>query len=172
MSFFSRLFGPSEDPTKDWPALHGSLAPPSIDFGRQALESFGGKLAFGDSLTAARFLGRPDRCEMKRGFSSVDYDRWGLRLKFESDSLAHVSFAIGRASREGPSRLPAEPRGPDGMALSVRTTKDDLLQRFGPPTRTQELEDETILYYSHPPLGSEFQLDKNGRLTGWDVYVD
>jgi hypothetical protein len=36
----------------------------------------------------------------------------------------------------------------------------------------QDLDGEVVLYYEHGPLISEFQLDDDDRLTGWDVYVN
>jgi hypothetical protein len=86
----------------------------------------------------------------------------------------HATYRIGGSIRDrdnvGAAR--AEPRGPDGLSLTARTTKSELLVRFGQPGKLQDLDDEVVLYYEHGSLISEFQLDDENRLTGWDVYVN
>lgn len=177
MSFWSNLFGSASDSTAapaidDW--LPASGPPPQISLDRRALESFAARLKFGEGVEAARFLGRPTRSHFATGTARLDYDLWGLEIEFEEGRFVLASFTIGRSLRDGdPSpRVNAEPSGPDGRALTGRTTRAELLQRFGTPGKTQELGDETILYYSSPPLTSEFRLDEKGTLTGWDVYED
>ncbi len=58
MGFFTRVFKRRSDPTRDWPIATGQC--PQVSLDRQALESFGGRIKFGEGLDAARFLGRPD----------------------------------------------------------------------------------------------------------------
>jgi hypothetical protein len=168
MGLFSRLFGGGgDDPTKGWPAA-ASGPTPTVSLERQALETFGGRLKFGDPLESARVLGRPDRCQADKGFATLEYHHWALTLEFEEGKFVQATFAIGDGNI-GPS---GEARGPDGLGLSGRTTKDEVRQRFGEPEKTQSFDDETIVYYSQGPLTSEFQFDEDGRLFAWDVYVD
>ncbi len=178
MGFFSGLFkgdaGATGDgnPTDSWAEPAGEC--PQVSFDRQALESFGSRLRFGDGLEAARLFGRPDTFESDKASCTLTYERWGLSITFELGKFAHATYRIGESIRdraeESVSR--AEPRGPDGLSLTARTTKSDLLQRFGQPGNVQDLDVEIILYYEHGPLMSEFQLDAQERLTGWDVYVN
>ncbi len=74
--------------------------------------------------------------------------------------------------REEKNLALAEPLGPDGLPFTPRTTTTDLVQRFGAPTRVQELSGETILYYERDALYSQFQLDGKGQLTRWEVYLN
>lgn len=178
MSVFSRLFGggdegSSNDPTRDWPAPV-SGPPPTVSLERRALETFGGRLKFGDRLDSARVLGRPNTCDAGENTATLVYDAWGLTLEFELGKFVQATFAIGASHRDRPGAAPAmaETRGPDGQALTARTTKSELLKRFGEPEKTQAFDDETVLYYRHGPLVSEFQLEEDGHLSGWDVYVD
>jgi hypothetical protein len=168
MGILSRLFGGGGgDPTSAWPAAVRGPAP-TVSLERQALETFGGRLKFGDPLEAARALGRPNRCQADKGSATLEYHQWGLTLEFEADRLVQATFAIGDANI-GPS---GEPRGTDGLGLSGRTTKAEVEQRFGRPGKTQAFDEETIFYYTHGPLTSEFQFDEEGLLFAWDVYID
>jgi hypothetical protein len=167
MGFLSRLFGGGDDPTSAWPAAVGGPAP-TVSLERQALETFGGRVKFGDPLESARVLGRPNRCQADKGFATLEYHQWGLTLEFEENRFVQAAFAIGE-HQIGPS---GEPRGPDGLGLSGQTTKAEVQQRFGQPDETQEYSDETILCYTRGPLASEFQFDEDGRLFAWEVYVD
>jgi hypothetical protein len=171
MGFLSRFFG-ENDPTADWPV--GEAQAPLVNLERQAIETFSHRLPFGAPLDAARFLGRPERFAGRSEVTfSLMYDRWGMDLEFENSALYQVSFLIGdiHRSERRPALKPAEPRGPDGLTLSPRTTHADLLQRFGEPGDLQDLEETVIFYYSAGPLVSEFEV-RGGFLTGWDVYVD
>src|SRR4029078_10981474 len=105
---------------------------------------------------------------------TLTYKRWGLSLGFELGKFAQATYRISDSIRDGDDAgAPcAEPRGPDGRSLTARTTKSELLERFGQPGNVQDLDDEIILYYEYGPLMSEFQLDDEARLTGWDVYVN
>jgi hypothetical protein len=167
MTFFSRLFGRADDPTSAWPAAVSGPVP-TVSLERQALETFGGRLKFGDPLESARVLGRPNRCQANKGFATLEYHQWGLTLEFEANRFVQATFAMGEHTI-GPS---GEPRGTDGLGLSGRTTKAEVEQRFGPPDETQEYSDETILVYTQGPLASEFQFDDDGTLFAWEVYID
>jgi len=177
MGFFSKLFTRAEgftsegDPTHDWPDATGEC--PQVSFDRQALESFGSRLRFGDGLEAARLFGRPDTFESRGASFTLTYERWALTLEFELGKFVHATYRIGESMRDDENVGPAhaEPRGPDGLSLTARTTKSELLGRFGQPGQLQDLADEIVLYYEHGPLMSEFQLEED-RLTGWDVYVN
>ena len=165
MSLFSKLFG-GNDPTKDWPVATGPA--PRVSLERKALETFGGRLTFGEPLESARALGRPERCKAGEGYATLEYEKWGLTVEFEQGRFVQATFAIGD-SIIGAS---GEALGPDGLSLTGRTTKDEVLQRFGQPGKIQALDEETIFYYTEGPLTSEFQFDEDGLLFGWDVYLD
>jgi len=178
MGFLSNLFkgdgGSKSDgnPTDDWPEAAGEC--PQVSFEREALEVFGSRLRFGDSLEAARLFGRPDTFESGEAFFTLTYKRWALSLGFELGKFVHATYGIGESirDRDNAGAPRAEPRGPDGLSLTARTTKSDLLQRFGEPNKLQDLDSEVVLYYELGTLVSEFQLDDEERLTGWDVYVN
>lgn len=171
MSLLSRLFG-GADPTDAWPAADGPS--PQICFERSALETIGSSLHFGDGLDAARFLGRPDVClRHADGNYSLTYRRWGLHIEFEAHRFVQATFVITPDIEvDGTPLAAAEVRGPDGRALGSHTAKAELLERYGAPSEVQEFDDETILYFGHAPLTSEFQLTGKGRLARWDVYLD
>ena len=134
MSLLSRFFSGDDDPTRDWP--RSDEQSPQLGLERQALESFSTSVKFGAPLEAMRFLGRPDHYKSSReGFCTLTYDRWGLLVEFEQGTMYQVSFLIGEMHQSGkrPELVLAEPRGPDGLGLNPRTTKDELLHRFGEP---------------------------------------
>jgi hypothetical protein len=178
MGFFSNLFhvaGASSNdgnPTRDWAESTGEC--PQVSFDRRAIESFGSRLTFGDELEAARLFGRPDIFTRGDASFTLTYKRWGLTLGFELGKFAQATYRIGDSIRDGDEAgAPyAAPRGPDGLSLTSRTTKGELIERFGQPSTLQDLDNEVILYYEQGPLMSEFQLDEEGCLTGWDVYVN
>lgn len=171
MGFFSNLFR-GAGPTGGWPAP--PPAPPQVSLERQALETFGGRVRFGDPLDAAACLGRPDRFTGRSdGACTLAYFAWGLEVHFEEAKLVEAFFKIGDHYRESmPETSLAEPRAPDGQTLSNRTTVDEVLARFGAPHRRQDLDGETILYYTVGPLVSEFEFDESNQLTAWSVYLD
>ena len=84
-----------------------------------------------------------------------------------------MTFLIGaiQRNRTRPQLVLAEPRAPDGLGLSPRTTPEELLRRFGQPETLQDLEGTVVLYYDAGPVVSEFQLE-DGKLVAWDVYVN
>jgi hypothetical protein len=172
MSLFSKVFGGGDDPTRDWPSSQGPC--PQVSLERQALEAFGGRLTFGDAVEAARFLGRPESYSAGKSTATLTYPRWALTLEFELGRFVHMSHTIARSHRDPPDSAVStfEPIGTDRLPLTSRTTRDQLLQRFGEPSKTQSFDDETIFYYNAGPLMSEFQLDQDGHLYGWDLYLD
>jgi hypothetical protein len=180
MSFLSRLFGgDGEDagplqntPVQDWPIADGKS--PQVSLEREVLESFSVRVPFGAPFDALRAFGRPDGYESRReSVATLTYHRWGLLLEIELGRFVQAAYLIGEQHRDEsrPNLALAEPRGPDGRALTMRTTQDELLQRFGPPGNLQDLEYSVILYYNVGPLVSEFEL-REGGLIGWDVYLD
>jgi hypothetical protein len=96
MGFCSNLFkgdggSKSDDnPTHDWPEAAGES--PQVSFDRQALESFGSRLRFGDGLEAARLFGRPDTFESGEASFTLTYTRWALSLGFELGKFVHATF--------------------------------------------------------------------------------
>jgi hypothetical protein len=172
MGFLNRLFGGAADQAKPVPSSRGAI--PQISLERQALESLGARLAFGDPVAQASVFGQPDDRTDKGILTQLVYAGWGLTLEFEQDRFIQASFDLKGPNADRPDDPFASTRvkGPDDGALTQKTSKADLLRRFGTPTKTQDLGDETILYYHHGPLVSEFQLDDEGLLSGWDVYLD
>ena len=170
MGLLDRFFG-SADPTRDWPVASGQS--PQVSHDRRALESIGVALPFGADLDAARVLGRPDHFKKDaEGVYTLTYARWGLLLEYEASRFVQVSYVIDPESAgESVSVEPADARGPDGMRLSPTTTQDEIVSRFGTPGRVQTFDEDTILYFTHGPLASEFHLE-SGRLVRWEVYLD
>jgi hypothetical protein len=170
MSLLSRLFG-TNDPTRGWPPA--TEAVPEVSVERRALSSFAGSITFGDPLDAAKFLGRPDRYRGGPHSATLVYDRHDLVLEFEQNRFVGLSFSFEHDEGETPTdTLPRQRKGPDGLGLTPSTTRAEIVERFGQPTRLQEFDDETVLYYTKGGLVSEFQLDAKGRLTWWEVYLD
>jgi hypothetical protein len=171
MSFLSRLFGKNtkdSDPTRDWPPATNSN--PQMNVERRALESFGGRLTLGDRIEAARILGRPDAFEASGAWTILRYERWGLVLEFEEQQLFSVEFQI-RELASGPSgRLEAvEPRGPDDVRLTAKTTKAELLERFGPAEGDHEYADAGQLLYTRAPMVLSYVLNEDERLVAWKI---
>lgn len=170
MGILDRLFGGNEDATKAWPPSSGPC--PQISLERQALETFGGKIVFGDPVENARFLGRPDDRTVHANFATLGYPQWGLTLEFELGRFVEATFDLDRPPASQPDNpFATQVKGPDGVALTQQTSKHELLRRFGEPAKTQDLDDETILYYHHGPLVSEFDVREDG-LFAWSVYLD
>ncbi|MGQ0736565.1 MAG: hypothetical protein ACT4QD_23290, partial [Acidobacteriota bacterium] len=132
--------------------------------------SMGGSLTFGDGLESARVLGRPDECEGKDGNFTLRYDSYGMEVEFEPGRFVKVTFSM--AEGEDGGRFSSARRGPDGLSLTSRTTKQEVLDRFGEPTTRDEYEDEDFFYYIDGPLASELEFDEHGRLVRWAVYLD
>lgn len=170
MSFFTRLFG-RPDPTRDWPASTGPAPQVSVD--RRRLESLAATLPFGADLDAARVLGRPDVCaSAAEGVYTLSYAKWGMALEFEQGRFVQVEFVIAPDPDDATVAFePAQVHGPDRERLSPTTTQEELVARFGPASRIQTFDEETILYYTGGTLVSEFQLE-HGRLVRWHVYTD
>ena len=169
MGFFSRVFGgktTDNNPTRDWPPATG--ASPQVNVERRALEAFGGPVTLGDRLDAARVLGRPDAFEVSGAWTILRYESWGLVLEFEEQQLYSVEFHI-RERESSPAGLvdAVEPLGPDQARLTRKTTRAELIERFGPPGSDHQYADSAQLLYTRPPMVLSYILDGDGRLVGW-----
>jgi hypothetical protein len=172
LSLFDKVFGRKNDPTADWPAAPAG-PPPDVNLEARTLSTFGGRMAFGDPLDAARFLGRPDTFTGgANGTCTLAYHAHGLTIEFELNRFVEASFELEEDDDDASNRLARQRRGPDGLSLSSQTSRAEIVERFGPPGRTQDFDDEVILYYAIGPLVSEYQLDEDGRLVVWAVYLD
>jgi hypothetical protein len=137
---------------------------------RRALESFGGRLTLGDRVEAARVFGRPDTCEVSGAWTILRYERWGLVLEFEEQQLFSVEFQM-RERESGPSGdiEAVEPRGADDLRLTAKTSKAELIERFGAPGEDHEYPEASQLLYLRPPMVLSYVLNKEGLLIGWKV---
>ena len=170
MGFFARLFGKATpgDQTKDWPPAAGPS--PQMNVERRALESFGGRVTLGDRIDAARVLGRPDTVEAFGAWTILRYENWGLVLEFEEQQLFSVEFLV-RERESGPSRSvdAVEPLGPDQIRLTRKTTKPELLERFGPPHGDHDYSGAGQILYIRPPMVLSYVVDEEQQLVAWKV---
>ncbi len=92
MGFFDSLFR-KPDPTRDWPSGSGT---PSVNPASRSL----GFVRLGDSLDAARTLGRPDRfVRHGEGFYTLSYASRGFAIEFEEGRLVEIACFIGPGGR-------------------------------------------------------------------------
>ena len=174
MGFFSRVFGRNTadtDPTRDWPPATG--ASPQMNVERRALDSFGGPVALGDRIDAARVLGRPDSVEVLGAWTILRYDRWGLVLEFEERQLFSVEFLVRECETGSAGLVDAvEPLGPDQTRLTRQTTEAELIERFGPPDGEHDYRATGHLLYTRPPMVLSYVLDDEKRLVAWKVLAN
>jgi hypothetical protein len=115
MAFLDRFRKKEKDPVADWPeegespTLH--LAPPAV-----------GTVRLGDSLQAARALGKPVSCRGEVGGYFLDYPRCGLEFKDDRLVCVHFNLAVEDDVTVGRHRLTFE------------TTPVDAQVYFGDPT--------------------------------------
>lgn len=170
MGLFSKLFGRPPDPTADWPIVSDPL--PAIQ-----LEPFAiGRLRLGDPLDAARFLGRPDKCDLSKtpGMLTLDYASRGFELAFDEFRLSDAEFYLGYGTFFSPD--PEEPLCSlclaDGTQLNAETTRQDIEQLLGKPTKSKvdpEDGDEDWSYHLRG-LAMRFKFTREGRLAVWSLF--
>lgn len=171
MGFLSRLFGKKKTPgdvTTGWPPAAGPS--PQMNVERQSLESFGGQVTLGARIEDARVLGRPDAVEAFGAWTILRYERWGLVLEFEEQQLFSVEFLLReRASDPSDPADPVEPLGPDQIRLTRKTTKSELLERFGPPESDHDYDGSGQLLYTRRPMVLSYVIDAHQQLAAWKV---
>jgi hypothetical protein len=155
------------DPTREWPMVAGPA--PDLNSSLLPFDS----LRFGDPLTSARFLGRPEQFQW-HSRSAKEYDlvyaRKGLRLGFRGDRLGEIEYFIGPHASVLPAFAPARPRAPDGTRLTPDMDRDRIVAVFGEPDPKGS--DDGCLQIHHGRVSSDFILDDAGRLETWVLYPD
>lgn len=166
MGFFDSLFR-KPDPTRDWPSGSGT---PSVNPASRSL----GFVRLGDSLDAARTLGRPDRfVRHGEGFYTLSYASRGFAIEFEEGRLVEIACFIGPGGATPSDPPPAfvRPTLPAGRTLGPETTVADVIAELGEP-QTRDESDEPVLTYVSGGVAQEFYFDERGRLQTWSVYLD
>jgi len=172
MKFFERLLGKQSDPTIAWKAF--ALPIPDFDL----IEMRFGALRFGDTLDAAAFLGRPDRCQWTQSkYCELLYAAGGFQIDYDESRFAYLAFFIGpddnlpkhEALKFSSPRL----RGctPDDIRLSTDSNRELIEKLFGITDLEDSESKEVILFYSQKDIEMEFEMDgKTGRLKRWNLY--
>lgn len=170
MGFFDRILGRQKDPTAEWPPF--SLPIPEYDMSEMRF----GALGFGDEMAKAAFLGKPDSVNwIAKDLCEMQYRRGGFYLYFDEGKFTSVAFFIAPSDsyNEGEVTAFSEPvlRGsvPYGTKLTSAVDIARIHALFGPPEEVEETDEDHTLYYEHNGADMEFDLDGNGKLTGWTV---
>ena len=142
------------------------------------LKPFGlGGLQFGDPVTNAEFLGRPEKCRRFRaaGNWQLLYARHGLLLEFEAGRFVEAIFHIGPGTYAEPMEGAAlcRPRIEGGGELTAATTVDEFVRILGKPQRREVDEDdgEVVLYYENAAACMEAEFNPQGTLGVWTVMI-
>ena len=135
MSLLSRFFSGDDDPTRDWPRERRTEPADQPRSPGAGVVQHQRHISARRSKPCVSSGGRTTTSHRAKDSCTLTYDRWGLLVEFEQGAMYQVSFLIGEMHRSGqrPELVLAEPRGPDGLGLNPRTTKDELLHRFGQP---------------------------------------
>jgi hypothetical protein len=170
MGLFSKLFGGIPDPTADWQVVTDPL--PVIRLQPFAL----GELRFGDKLDAARFLGRPDQCDLSKtpGMFTLVYTSRGFELAFDDFRLSEAEFYLGYGTffSPEPDEAICTLRLANGTVLNDTTTREDIEQLMGKPTKTKvdpEDGDEDWSYHQRD-VAMRFKFTPQGTLAVWSLY--
>lgn len=172
MNLLKRIFGRRPDPTIEWRAF----IPPIPDFDLSAMQF--GSLRFGDTFSAASFLGRPDKFEWTQGeYCQLLYASGGFQIDFDGGKFAYLAFFIG-PDRHLPKHKALEfskPRlrgcMPDGVSLSRANDRPQIERLFGSPVTADNDATETILFYRRRQITMEFEFDgQSGPLKRWNLY--
>lgn len=160
------LFRPA-DPTAEWARTNHPLPP--VRMWPFAI----GPLGLGDPLSAAEFLGRPEKCERFRKSSYVRliYARRGLVLEFSENELVEVLFHIGDGVFSAPTKdsVYCRPQLEGGGELSDATTIDEAKRLLGEPHETDVDEDdgEVVLKYVDGDVLQELEFNSQGKVGAW-----
>jgi hypothetical protein len=170
MGLFGKLFGRMPDPTADWPVVTGPL--PEI---RREPFAFG-NLRFGDKLDAARFLGRPDLCDLSKtpGLFTLVYASRGFELAFDEFRLSEAEFYLGYGtfSSPDPDEAICTLRLAGGAVLNDQSTCEDIEQLLGKPKKTKVDPDDGEIdwTYDQRDCAMHFKFTREGRLAVWSLY--
>lgn len=154
------------DATRRWPVVAG----PAPNLNRVLMQF--DALRFGASIESARVLGRPEKLHWNNRIRKdcvLLYASKGLRLHFHEGRLQEVAFLIGPAASDHPAFAPAQPMAPDGTRLDAQTDRDRIVALFGTPD-PRGSEATTLQIFHRNGVASDFDLDKDGRLTVWSIY--
>jgi hypothetical protein len=84
--------------------------------------------------------------------------------------LSRLEFLIGAKASTHPAYAPARPKAPDGTSMTPEWDRARIVTLFGEPDPGGS--DETCLQIFHGLVISDFDLDGDGHLGGWQLYPD
>lgn len=160
------------DPTCDWSLSDQPL--PTIRLKPFSIGSF----RFGDPVSSAEFLGRPERCRRFRTSENAMllYGRLGMTIEFELGKFVEVVFHIGSGadSTSLPHATFCRPRIEGSGELTAETTIDEFIRMIGEPQRIDRDEDdgEVVLYYASAAACMEAEFNPRGTLVAWTVMIN
>jgi len=172
MGFFSSVLGgvASHDPTIAW-SLTGDLPTPEVQFATRRI----GPLAFGAPLAEAQCFGRPDLFRRRHhDYFELVYARAGFQLDFEGGRLAYGAFFVGPDEFDPACRSLrySRPHEAGGASFSDQTTKETLVEIFGPPVSVDRDAQEIVVHFTRNGLTLEFELNGKGCLKRWNLYPE
>jgi hypothetical protein len=154
------------DPTKEWPAPPASL--PQISRRNMQFDP----PRFGEPLEALSVFGRPDVFDWHNRstrHATLKYFERGMEVDVENGRFVGVTFYISDAMCP-PKFRPVRPKGPDGREITTNTTREALIEAFGPPDPKGT--DEEALVIIHGDTASDFLFDDDGKLDQWAVFIN
>ncbi len=169
MTLFERLREEVGDPTESWP--ESTTTTPPFDWSTLRF----GPITFGDALSAAESLGRPDRFRWTQpGYCELLYTRAGFQIDFDRGGFAYLAYFIGpdEAGPEHPDMTYCTPALDEDLALTRDLSLTELKQRLGPPVSEDSDDNETVLFYAGGGIVIEFEFDREGRLKRCNLYPE
>jgi hypothetical protein len=172
MGFFSSVLGgaTAHDPTTEW-SFTGGLPTPEVQLASRRI----GPLTFGAPLAEAQCFGRPDLFRRTHhDYFELVYARAGFQLDFEAGRLVYGAFFVGPDEFAPACRSLrySRPQAADVAGFSDQTTKENLVELFGPPISVDRDAEETIVCFARNGLTLEFELNGKGCLKRWNLYPE
>lgn len=159
MGFLDRLLGRQSDPTADWPPAAKAL--PDLVPEEKRM----GPLRFGDLLQSARQLGKPARVSrIAHGTTALFYQA-GFRLDFSVHGFCYVALILEDADGEAGVSVASE-----SQAQIKLRDRAAIEERYGTPHKTNQDDEESILFYFLNGCCMEFELDPSGSLKRWNLF--
>ena len=175
MGIFHRIIrslsGMPQDPTVNWPIRR----PQELVVIPEKLQV--GGLRFGDHLSAAELVGKPESVSwIGSDYCQLLYREGGFQLDFDHQRFCYAAIFLDRHQAEPESCYAFAspqviPSGGGSVALSNRWQAADLVEVFGQPGEIDDDDEETLLVYRAESLTMEFELKPEAHtLARWNLF--
>ncbi|MGH7504150.1 MAG: hypothetical protein ACRELX_00795 [Longimicrobiales bacterium] len=168
MTLVQSLSRDPQNPTEFWP--DPVEAPPAFDWSELRF----GPIRFGEPLEYAAPLGRPNVFRWtETGGCDLLYTQAGFSIGFDQARFAYIACFI---APDPNTAMHAEmayctPSLDDELVLSPDARPNDVTSRLGPPgTDKIDRNGDRVLVYAGEGVVLEFEFDRNGGLTRWNLY--